>query len=483
MERLSHLYSVLWRMIIRPSRTLYELDELGPKQFRLTGSDVYIREDLQLVNHRGFKLECSHFCPTVIDNKNLKYASRRDAPCVVYLHGNCSARLEAYDVLPVLLPRGISVFCLDLSGSGLSDGDFISLGYFEQLDLKVALKYLRETCRVPAVGLWGRSMGAATAVLRSSSDPDIAACVFDSPFSSLPLVAEELVTSRHIPVPSFALRMALSVVREEVASRAGFDIMELVPLAGAPQARAPAIFATAHDDDFVLPHHTQDLFDAWGGAERKFVSFSGGHGGQRPPWFLENAAKYLHLHLSAFAQGSRPEARSVPLDVVSSKLEKAGSLFGQKPKEEASSSNVSAPSATAVLSSEKGKELKAMGFSDEWILEGLQRHSSVEAAVVWILEVSNATIEPLEKVSLRAPSTIRDIKGAVSAAEASQARGDIDSENGMPGNGGYNAAGSGDRKDKLVEELVMLGFPTADATEAARRCSSIEAAVDWLSSR
>ncbi len=41
-------------------------------------------------------------------------------------------------------------------------------------------------------GLWGRSMGAITAVMHADRDPSIAGMILDSPFSTLRSVAEEL---------------------------------------------------------------------------------------------------------------------------------------------------------------------------------------------------------------------------------------------------------------------------------------------------
>lgn len=49
-------------------------------------------------------------------------AARQMLPCVVFLHGNSGCRVDAYDAVRVLLPLNITVFCLDLSGSGLSEG-------------------------------------------------------------------------------------------------------------------------------------------------------------------------------------------------------------------------------------------------------------------------------------------------------------------------------------------------------------------------
>merc|ERR1719502_1351082 len=98
----------------------------------------------------------------------------------------------------------MTLFCLDFSGSGLSEGEYVSLGHFEEQDVAVVVDHLRADESVSAIALWGRSMGAATAVLRAAEDPTIAACVLDSPFGSLPVVARELVDTR-IAIPKFLL--------------------------------------------------------------------------------------------------------------------------------------------------------------------------------------------------------------------------------------------------------------------------------------
>ncbi len=42
----------------------------------------------------------------------------------------------------LLLPAGITVFALDFSGSGKSEGEYISLGWFERDDVKVVTDHL-----------------------------------------------------------------------------------------------------------------------------------------------------------------------------------------------------------------------------------------------------------------------------------------------------------------------------------------------------
>ncbi|CAK0887744.1 unnamed protein product [Prorocentrum cordatum] len=140
-------------------------------------------------------------------------------------------------------------------------------------------------------------MGAATAVLRASQDPAIAACVLDSVFGCLPTVARELVQKTRWKIPETLVSMALDRVRKEVQAKADFDLEELRPVAFAARSRVPALFAVAKDDDFVLPHHTYDVHKAWGCADKKLVTVGGHHDSLRPKKFVQYAADFLQQRL------------------------------------------------------------------------------------------------------------------------------------------------------------------------------------------
>ena len=183
-------YQDIWKAIIRPSRHLYTPKELGkrsflrrfieicascffilsfiifvlillgPKDF-LIKDDVFRRRDFKLKNKHGFILECSHFEPFNRPSKQL--------PCVIYLHGNSSSRTEAFAAAEILLPLNISVFCFDFAGCGHSQGEYISLGWYEREDVEVVIEHLNATGSVSKIGIWGRSMGAVTALLYAES--------------------------------------------------------------------------------------------------------------------------------------------------------------------------------------------------------------------------------------------------------------------------------------------------------------------------
>ena len=150
-------------------------------------------------------------------------------PCVVYLHGNCSSRVEAVPEARILLPMNITLFAFDFSACGLSEGEYISLGWYEREDVECVIEYLRKTNTVSTIGLWGRSMGAVTALMYCSIDHTIAGIVLDSPFSSLKLLVEELVKEK-ISLPGFVISGAIKVVKSSVEKRANFNLEDIEPI-------------------------------------------------------------------------------------------------------------------------------------------------------------------------------------------------------------------------------------------------------------
>ena len=135
------------------------------------------------------------------------------------MHGNSSARLEGLAQLSVVLSLGVSFFAFDFAGSGLSEGEYVSLGAFEKDDLKVVVEYLRASGTVSTIALWGRSMGATTALLHGERDPSIAGMVLDSAFSDLTALAEEMVDKgrqQGLFAPSLIVNIAIRFIRSSV---------------------------------------------------------------------------------------------------------------------------------------------------------------------------------------------------------------------------------------------------------------------------
>jgi cephalosporin-C deacetylase-like acetyl esterase len=213
-------------------------------------------------------------------------------PCVIYLHGNSSSRLEALEAVPYLLPSNITLFCFDFGGCGMSEGEYISLGWYEREDLALIIEYLRKYKRVSTIGLWGRSMGAVTSLLYGDRDPSIAGMVLDSPFCDMKQLVHELAKS-YTKIPSFLISGALKLVRSTVKSKAKFDMLDLAPINHVANCYIPALFAVANSDDFIQPHHAQKLFDSYAG-DKNIVRFEGDHNSPRPKFFLDSVTIFFY---------------------------------------------------------------------------------------------------------------------------------------------------------------------------------------------
>jgi len=85
-------YSALWRAVIRPPRHAYRLEDLGPLDFVIDNIRVQ-RTDLELTNQFGHKIQCSHYEP------HESVRGWKELPCVIYMHGNSSSRLEALEAV------------------------------------------------------------------------------------------------------------------------------------------------------------------------------------------------------------------------------------------------------------------------------------------------------------------------------------------------------------------------------------------------
>lgn len=127
-------YQQLVNAIIRPPRCHYDISKLGPDRFMFCGRTI-TRKDFNLVNPREQRFCCSLWEPIDSDRPN------PTLPCIVYMHGNSSSRLEGLSVLSLALTLGATLVAFDFAGSGQSDGEYVTLGAFEKDDLQVISLY------------------------------------------------------------------------------------------------------------------------------------------------------------------------------------------------------------------------------------------------------------------------------------------------------------------------------------------------------
>jgi pimeloyl-ACP methyl ester carboxylesterase len=303
---ITEAYKKAWTAIVKPLRIEYSIDDLGPTQFNVNQSLIK-RTDFTLTNKHGTSLACSFYENT---------SSTSPLPCVVYLHANGSCRLEAIQYKQIVLAANVHFFCFDFSACGLSGGDYGSVGHFEQDDIEQVIQHLNESGKVTKIALWGRSMGAVTAIMYASKNPSISCIVLDSPFAEFKRLVQELVKNR-ANIPPFLTSVALSMIRRTVKKKAKFDIYELKPIEYSKMLKIPALFGAPKDDTFVSPQHTKDLYMAHSG-EKRLLSFEGDHNSQRPLEWIVLVMDFIKAQLFEGADQS----------TVLNKPDAPGKLFG-----------------------------------------------------------------------------------------------------------------------------------------------------------
>lgn len=261
------------------------------------------RRDFTVTNKFDIDLHCSHWAP-------LSSAPHK-TPCVLYLHGNSSCRVEALQAMRVALELGASLCCFDSGGSGWSDGEYVSLGYFEKFDAEAVLNELRAAKLCDGkVALWGRSMGAVTALLTASQlDPLVSCVVADSPFSSIPDLCHDLL-DKHAHVSGLVVDAAISVVASSVDYRAGFDVRSVDARKAMPSCVCPLCFIHGDRDSFIDIKHSKALLDAATSSPDStlLIHADGEHNSRRPDSVVSLAAVFLMKHLRKELRGPKAEA-------------------------------------------------------------------------------------------------------------------------------------------------------------------------------
>ena len=282
-------YEVLWKSIIRPERDIYKEEDLGPKLFRFNNI-VYCRNDYDILDFQGNLLKLSFIEPDP-DNRPSDIM-----PCVLYLHENSGSRLQGLGVKLHLLKRNINLCTFDFAGSGLSEGKYISLGYHEKNQVRNVVDFLERLPGVGNIGIWGRSMGAATTLLYTPTDKRIKCIVVDSPFSDFRKLAKEICQS-NITVPGLLIEGAISIIGSTVYNKNGMDVNDIKPINSVKKCYVPAIFIHAQDDTFVKYKHSEKLFQNYGGSIKKLKGVFGGHNGARPRNLMEEVGEFFADYL------------------------------------------------------------------------------------------------------------------------------------------------------------------------------------------
>ena len=81
-----------------------------------------------------------------------------------------------------------------MNSCGQSEGEYVTLGFKEQDDLEQLINILIRDYNATQISVWGRSMGAVTAVLYAHRNSMfLTSLVLDSPFSDIEVMVKDFI--------------------------------------------------------------------------------------------------------------------------------------------------------------------------------------------------------------------------------------------------------------------------------------------------
>ncbi|EGR29880.1 hypothetical protein IMG5_146530 [Ichthyophthirius multifiliis] len=285
-------FGQLYKMFIRPTRQEYNNQDLG-NPYQIYGQYKSKREDIIILNKKGQKLQCSLFYPLLLSQSNDDFPLKK-INCVIYCHCNSGSRLEPLRFLPQLISKGLALFCFDFSGSGLSEGEYVTLGKNESEDLDLIIQYLKNSEKVSNMILWGRSMGAVTCfqyLNKPGSMRNIKGVIFDSGFANLKFLAQDLAKQK-TGMPSILIETALSFISEQIKQKCNLDIKSIDLTKNIHNLHIPCFFICSKEDTFIKCQHTEQLYNRYNG--RKWLEYvNGNHNADRQPEFVEKISVWI----------------------------------------------------------------------------------------------------------------------------------------------------------------------------------------------
>ncbi|HET9522045.1 MAG TPA: prolyl oligopeptidase family serine peptidase [Candidatus Limnocylindrales bacterium] len=186
-----------------------------------------------------------------------------DAPAIVVVHGVDACKRDYTVLLPagMLYRNGFSVLMIDLRDHGDStyeDGRYAG-GTEEYAEVLGAWDWLQEAQGIPAerIGIYGASLGAATALIAFGHEPGMVAIWEDSSYADLnEVLADELT---RVGYPTF-LRTGAVIAARLVSND---DIMGFSPLNAVERLAGRPIYITHGTlDDRIKIEYAEDLVTA-----------------------------------------------------------------------------------------------------------------------------------------------------------------------------------------------------------------------------
>jgi fermentation-respiration switch protein FrsA (DUF1100 family) len=124
---------------------------------------------------------------TTVDGVELSgwYIPGTRPAAVIVVHGLFAHKQYSLPIGSMLARYGYHVLLIDLRAHGASQGDKVTFGYHESLDIQAAVDFLQEKSNIEQIGAVGYSLGGAAVIRAATTDEELGPLVIISSYSSL----------------------------------------------------------------------------------------------------------------------------------------------------------------------------------------------------------------------------------------------------------------------------------------------------------
>lgn len=216
---------------------------------------------------------------TSFDNLNLhayKVLNQNDSnKWVITVHGYTSEGINMSSYAKNYYDIGYNVLIPDLRSHGLSEGDYIGMGWDDRLDIIDWINTILEYNPNAEIVLHGVSMGAATVSMVSGEDlPSnvkaiVADCGYTSVWDEFAYQLDDLFS-----LPEFPILNVSSLVAKV---RAGYFLGEASTLKQVAKSKTPILFIHGDEDDFVPYYMMEELYNATSSKKEMLTIKNAGH--------------------------------------------------------------------------------------------------------------------------------------------------------------------------------------------------------------
>jgi fermentation-respiration switch protein FrsA (DUF1100 family) len=186
---------------------------------------------------------------------------------IILCHGMSANRVEMLPWAAILWEHDFSLLMFDFRRLGESGGERCTAGLFERQDLLGAVDFVKShpgMADLP-LGVFGFSMGGATAIMTAADDPRILAVATHGAFATLGGAIRQRCRHHFGPFAPLAERIVLAYGRR--TRRFLFRPEFVMPVNAVPRLMPRPLLLLHGERDPIVPRaHAQDLFAASSGS-------------------------------------------------------------------------------------------------------------------------------------------------------------------------------------------------------------------------